>query len=189
MIRYENKKLFVIIILSVIFFMNKTNADYEKVFFDLNIKSLDGKNIELSEFKNKAVLVVNVASNCGFTKQYSDLQKLWEIYKEDGLIVLGIPSNQFGGQEPGTNDEIKKFCEVNFNVNFPMTNKVDVKGENAHQIYVWAKNNYGKAAVPKWNFHKILINKEGKVHNTYLSLTNPTSKKITSEIEKILNIK
>ena len=81
MIRYENKKLFVIIILSVIFFMNKTNADYEKVFFDLNIKSLDGTNIELSEFKNKAVLVVNVASNCGFTKQYSDLQKLWEIYK------------------------------------------------------------------------------------------------------------
>ena len=189
MIRYENKKLFVIIILSVIFFMNKTNADYEKIFFDLNIKSLDGKNIELSEFKNKAVLVVNVASNCGFTKQYSDLQKLWETYKEDGLIVLGIPSNQFGGQEPGTNDEIKKFCEVNFNVNFPMTDKVDVKGENAHQIFVWAKENYDKSAVPKWNFHKILINKEGKVHNTYLSLTNPTSKKITSEIEKILNIK
>ena len=189
MIRYEKKKLFIIIILSMIFFMDKTNADYEKIFFDLNIKSLEGKNIEFSEFKNKAVLVVNVASNCGFTKQYSDLQKLWEIYKEDGLIVLGIPSNQFGGQEPGTNDEIKKFCEVNFNINFPMTNKLDVKGENAHQIYVWAKNNYGKAAVPKWNFHKILINKEGKIHNTYLSLTNPTSKKITSEIEKILNIK
>ena len=129
MIRYENKKLFVIIILSVIFFMNKTNADYEKIFFDLNIKSLDGKNIELSEFKNKAVLVVNVASNCGFTKQYSDLQKLWETYKEDGLIVLGIPSNQFGGQEPGTNDEIKKFCEVNFNISFPMTDKEMLKGK------------------------------------------------------------
>ena len=182
MIRYGNKKLFVIIILSVIFFMNKTNADYEKIFFDLNIKSLDGKNIELSEFKNKAVLVVNVASNCGFTKQYSDLQKLWQIYKEDGLIVLGIPSNQFGGQEPGTNDEIKKFCEVNFNVNFPMTNKVDVKGENAHQIYVWAKNNYGNSAIPKWNFHKILINKDGKIQQTYSSFTKPMSKKIISEI-------
>ena len=189
MIRYENKKLFVIIILLVIFFMNKTNADYEKIFFDLNIKSLDGKNIELSEFKNKAVLVVNVASNCGFTKQYSDLQKLWEIYKEDGLIVLGIPSNQFGGQEPGTNDEIKKFCEVNFNVNFPMTDKVDVKGENIHPIYLWAKKNYGDSAIPKWNFYKILINKEGKIHSSYSSFINPTSKKITSEIEKILNIK
>ena len=189
MIRYGNKKLFVIIILSVIFFMNKTNADYEKIFFDLNIKSLDGKNIELSEFKNKAVLVVNVASNCGFTKQYSDLQKLWEVYKEDGLIVLGIPSNQFGGQEPGTNDEIRKFCEVNFNINFPMTDKVDVKGENAHQIFVWAKENYGKSAVPKWNFHKILINTDGKVQETYSSITSPTSKKITEEIDKILNIK
>ena len=189
MIRYENKKLFIIIILSMIFFMDKTNADYEKIFFDLNIKSLDGKNIELSEFKNKAVLVVNVASNCGFTKQYSDLQKLWQIYKEDGLIVLGIPSNQFGGQEPGTNDEIKKFCEVNFNVTFPMTDKVDVKGENAHLIYLWAKKNHGKSAVTKWNFHKILINLDGKVQETYSSLTKPTSKKIINEIEKILNIK
>ena len=189
MIRYENKKLFVIIILSVIFFMNKTNADYEKIFFDLNIKSLDGKNIELSEFKNKAVLVVNVASNCGFTKQYADLQKLWEIYKDKGLIVLGVPSNQFGSQEPGTNEEIKNFCTVNFNINFPMTDKVEVKGENAHSIYIWAKDNFGKSAVPKWNFHKILINTEGKIQNTYSSLTKPSSKKITEEIEKILNIK
>ena len=170
-------------------FTNKSFAKYEKIFFDLNIKSIDGNNIELSEYKNKAVLVVNVASNCGFTKQYSDLQDLWEKYKKNGLIVLGIPSNQFGKQEPGTNDEIKKFCEVNFNVNFPMTDKVEVKGENAHQIYLWAKENYGKSAVPKWNFHKILINTEGKVQNTYSSLTSPKSNKITSEIEKILNIK
>ena len=188
MIRYE-KKIYIIIILTMIFFTDKTNANYEEIFYDLNIKSLEGNNIELSKFKNKAVLVVNVASNCGFTKQYSDLQRLWEIYKEDGLIVLGVPSNQFGGQEPGTNTEIKKFCEVNFNVNFPMTHKVNVKGENAHPIYVWAKNNYGKSAVPKWNFHKILINKEGKIHDVYSSFTKPTSKKITSEIEKILNIK
>ena len=173
----------------MIFFMDKTNADYEKIFFDLNIKSLDGKNIELSEFKNKAVLVVNVASNCGFTKQYSDLQKLWEIYKEDGLIVLGIPSNQFGGQEPGTNDEIKKFCEVNFNINFPMTDKVDVKGENAHEIYKWAKKNHGKSTIPKWNFHKILINKKGKIVDTFASFTNPMSKKVITKIENILNQK
>ena len=188
MIKYE-KKIFIIIILTMTFFTGKTYANYEEIFFDLNIKSLEGNNIEFSKFKNKAVLIVNVASNCGFTKQYYDLQKLWEKYKNKGLIVLGIPSNQFGGQEPGTNEEIKKFCEVNFNVNFPMSDKIDVKGENAHPLYLWAKKNFGKSAVPKWNFHKILINKDGKIQNTYSSLTKPTSNKITNEIEKILNIK
>ena len=170
-------------------FMNKTFSKYEKIFFDLNIKSLEGTNIELSEYKNNAVLLVNVASNCGYTKQYADLQKLWETYKDKGLIVIGVPSNQFGSQEPGTNEEIKKFCEVNFNVNFPMTDKVEVKGENAHPIYLWAKENFGKSTVPKWNFHKILINVDGEIQETYSSLTSPTSKKITNEIEKILNIK
>ena len=178
-----------IIILLMFAFMNETFAKYEKNFFDLSIKSLEGNDIELSKYKNNAVLLVNVASNCGFTKQYTDLQKLWETYKNKGLIVIGVPSNQFGAQEPGTSEEIKKFCEVNFNVSFPMTDKVDVKGENAHSIYLWAKENHGKSAVPKWNFHKILINLDGKVQETYSSLTKPTSKKIINEIEKILNIK
>ena len=188
MVLYE-KKIFIIIILLMFAFMNETFAKYEKIFFDLSIKSLEGNDIELSKYKNNAVLLVNVASNCGFTKQYTDLQKLWETYKNKGLIVIGVPSNQFGAQEPGTNEEIKKFCEVNFNVTFPMTDKVDVKGENAHSIYLWAKKNHGKSAVPKWNFHKILINLDGKVQETYSSLTTPTSKKIINEIEKILNIK
>ena len=169
-------------------FMDKTFAKYEKTFFDFSIKSINGNNLELSKYKNKAILLVNVASNCGFTKQYSDLQQLWEEYEDKGLIVLGVPSNQFGGQEPGSNQEIKKFCEVNFNVNFPMTDKVDVKGTLAHPIFLWAKENYGSSAIPKWNFHKILINKDGKIQDTYSSLTKPTSKKITDEIEKILNI-
>ena len=168
-------------------FMNETFTKYEKNFFDLSIKSLEGNDIELSKYKNNAVLLVNVASNCGFTKQYTDLQKLWETYKNKGLIVIGVPSNQFGAQEPGTSEEIKKFCEVNFNVSFPMTDKVDVKGENIHPIYLWAKQNYGNSAIPKWNFHKILINKDGKIQNTYTSLTKPTSKKITNEIENILD--
>ena len=163
-------------------------SKYEKNFFDLDIKSIDGDLIKLSKYRNKTILVVNVASYCGFTKQYSDLQELWDTYKDKGLVVIGVPSNQFGSQEPGNNKEIKNFCEVNFNINFPMTDKVNVKGENAHEIFLWAKKNYGKSAVPKWNFHKILINKEGKVHNTYSSLTKPTSKKIIREIEKILNI-
>ena len=177
-----------LIIISMFSFMNKTFAKYEKVFFDFNIKSIDGNTLELSKYKNKAILLVNVASNCGFTKQYSDLQQLWEKYEDKGLIVLGVPSNQFGGQEPGSNQEIKKFCEVNFNVNFPMTDKVDVKGTFAHPVFLWAKENYGSSAIPKWNFHKILINKDGKIQDTYSSLTKPTSRKITEEIEKILNI-
>ena len=110
------------------------------------------------------------------------MQKLWDIYKDKGLIVLGVPSNQFGSQEPGTNEEIKNFCKVNFNINFPMTDKVEVKGENAHPIYIWAKDNFGKSAVPKCNFHKILINTEGKIQNTYSSLTKPSSKKIIKEM-------
>tara|TARA_B100001123_G_C14794823_1_gene821952 strand:- start:55 stop:618 length:564 start_codon:yes stop_codon:yes gene_type:complete len=183
----KKKKLLIITFL-IFSFMDKTYAKYESVFFDYNIKSLDGNNIELSDYKKKAILLVNVASNCGFTKQYTELQELWEKYKDSGLVVLGVPSNQFGGQEPGTNEEIKKFCEVNFNISFPITDKVDVKGKNAHPIYVWAKDNFGKSAVPKWNFHKILINTDGKIQDTYSSLTKPNSKKITQEIEKILNI-
>ena len=132
------------------------------------------------------MLLVNVASNCGFTKQYSDLQNLYDKYSAKGLVVLGVPSNQFGGQEPGTNDEIKDFCETNFNITFPITKKYDVKGANAHPIYLWAKENYGNSAVPKWNFHKILVNKSGKIEDTFSSFTEPMSKKIVNKIEEIL---
>ena len=163
--------------------------NYSGFLYEFSFKDLDGTELKLSEFKNNVIVVTNVASRCGYTPQYNGLQKLWDNYKDKGLIVLGVPSNQFGLQEPGTNEEIKNFCTVNFNINFPMTDKVEVKGEKAHPIYIWAKDNFGKSAVPKWNFHKILINTEGKIQNTYSSLTKPSSKKITEEIEKILNIK
>ena len=166
-----------LIIIMMFTFNNKLLANYEKVFFDLNIKDIDGKILNLSEYKNKAVLLVNVASKCGFTKQYSSLEELWNNYKKRGLIVLGVPSNQFGGQEPGSNKEIKEFCNVNFNITFPLTDKVNVKGDDAHSIYKWANDNHGKSTIPKWNFHKILINKEGKIQNTFSSFTKPTSKK------------
>ena len=169
-------------------FLNKSKANYKKKFHDFKIESITGEIIDFSKFKNKSFLLVNVASQCGFTKQYTDLQKLWENYKDKGLIVVGFPSNQFGGQEPGSNKEIKNFCETNFNINFPLTKKIDVKGKNVDPIYKWAEINYGKSAVPKWNFYKILINKEGKIENSYSSITNPMSKKIISEIEKILEI-
>ena len=167
-------------------FFQKVDAKYDKIFFDLRINDINNKIINLSDFKGKIILLVNVASKCGFTKQYTGLQELYEKYKDNGFVVLGVPSNQFGGQEPGTNDEIKNFCETNFNITFPITDKVDVKGDNAHALYKWAKKNYGNSTVPKWNFHKILIDKEGKIHDTFNSFTEPLSKKIKKQIESIL---
>ena len=167
-------------------FSEKVEAKYEKLFFDLSVKNIDNEVVDLSKYKGKTILLVNVASNCGFTKQYSGLQELYEKYKEKNFIVLGVPSNQFGGQEPGSNSEIKNFCETNFNITFPITDKIDVKGNNAHSIYKWAKENHGNSTVPKWNFHKILINKEGKIHDTFGSFTEPLSNKIKKQIELIL---
>ena len=167
-------------------FLNKSLSDNTKNFFDFKINSIDGNEISLSAYKGKTILVVNVASKCGFTKQYDDLQKLYELYSEKDFIVLGIPSNQFGGQEPSSEKEIKDFCETNFNISFPMTSKYNVKGDDAHPIYIWANETFGKSTVPKWNFHKILVNKEGKIVDTFASFTNPTSKKIIKKIEEIL---
>jgi len=181
-----NYKRVIYIIIFMISFFNTGNAKYNKIFFDFEIKDINEETFVLKNLKDKTVLLVNVASNCGFTKQYTELQELYDKYSEKGLVVLGVPSNQFGGQEPGSNNEIKDFCETNFNITFPMTTKIDVKGENAHPIYLWAKENYGNAAIPKWNFHKILINKQGKIEDTYSSFTKPMSKKLTSKIEEIL---
>ena len=178
--------IFVGSVLIMFFFKNFVSANYEKVFYDLQINSISGELIDFKDYKDKAVLVVNTASYCGFTKQYEDLQKLWEKYESKGLIVLGIPSNSFN-QEKKSNEDVKKFCEVNFNINFPMSAITDVKGENAHEIFKWAEENYGKSAIPKWNFHKILINKEGKVEDTFSSLTKPMSQKIISKIDRLIN--
>ena len=171
----------------MIFFLNNniTKADNEKKFYDHSINSISGEIIKLKDYKNKVVLLVNTASYCGFTNQYNDLQNLWEKYKTKGLIVLGVPSNTFN-QEKDDDKKVKEFCEVNFNINFPLTTITDVKGDNAHEIFKWAKNSYGNSAIPKWNFHKILINKKGEIVDTFSSFTKPTSKKITSKIEKIL---
>ena len=176
----------IIFFMSIINFKN-SSANYEKNIFDFRVKGINGKEIDLSKYKGKTIMIVNVASKCGFTKQYKDLQELWKRYKSKGLVVIGFPSNQFGAQEPGNDKDIKNFCEVNFNIDFPMVSKTEVKGENAHEIYKWALKNHGKSIVPKWNFHKILINSEGKVEDTYLSFAKPMSKKIINKIEKLLN--
>ena len=178
--------ILILITLIMFSFFEKTEAKYKKLFFDLNIKDINNENISLSELRGKTILLVNVASKCGFTKQYTDLQTLYDNYKDKDFLVIGVPSNQFGGQEPGSNEEIKNFCETNFNITFPITDKVDVKGKNAHTIYKWAKKNYGNSTVPKWNFHKILINKEGKIQDTFNSFITPLSDKITKQIELVL---
>ena len=167
------------------FFKNSAMANYEKIFFDFKIESITGESINFNDYKDKVILVVNTASYCGFTKQYEELQELWDTYKSQGLIVLGIPSNSFN-QEKTNNLEIKKFCEVNFDINFPLSTITEVKGKNAHDLFKWAEKNYGKSAIPKWNFHKILINKDGKIEDTFVSFTKPMSKKIVQKIEEIL---
>ena len=130
----------------MIFFKNSSHAEYEKIFYDFKINSITGDQIDLKDFKGKPILIVNTASYCGFTKQYNDMQELWEKYRDRGLIVLGVPSNSFN-QEKSDNSAVKEFCEVNFNINFPLTEITDVRGDNAHEIYKWAKENYGKSII------------------------------------------
>ena len=164
-------------------FFSKGNAEYRLLATDFSFTSVEGIPINLSDYKQKVIVVVNVASRCGFTNQYKGLQTLWSEYKNKGLVVIGVPSNNFR-QEPGNNKEIKKFCETTFGIDFPITEKQSVIGTNAHPFFLWAKNNHGSGAIPKWNFHKIIIGKNGKVVETFASITKPTSKKFISAIEK-----
>ena len=164
-------------------FFSKGNAQYNQLATEFSFKDIEGNNINLENYKEKVILVVNVASRCGFTNQYEGLQSLWSTYKEKGLVIVGIPSNNFR-QEPGTNKEIKEFCETTFGINFPITEKLNVIGTDAHPFYLWAKKNHGSGAIPKWNFHKIIIGKNGKVVETFASITKPSSKKFISVIEK-----
>ena len=176
-------KKYLFIILIMFSFFSNVLAKYDKLAYDFSFKSLDGEAIDLKNYKNKVILVVNVASRCGYTPQYEDLQTMWEKYENQNLVVIGVPTNNFK-QEPGNNKQIKDFCETNFGINFPMTEKVDVIGNNAHPFFKWARKNHGIAAIPKWNFHKIIIGKNGKVVDTFASFTNPTSKKFLKLIER-----
>ncbi|MBB4284764.1 glutathione peroxidase [Roseospira goensis] len=148
--------------------------------------SIDGAPLPLEQFAGKAVLVVNTASRCGFTPQYEGLQSLWEQYRERGLVVLGVPSNDFGGQEPGSEEQIKEFCTVNFSIDFPMTEKVRVTGGGAHPFYQWARDQVGFVGSPKWNFHKYLIGPDGALVDWFSSMTGPQSDRLVAAIEKAL---
>ena len=166
-------------------FFNKAMTESSGVAYDYRFDGINGNQIELSDFRNKVIVVVNVASRCGYTPQYKDLQTLYDNYKDRNLIIIGVPTNNFK-QEPGTNDQIKDFCETNFGITFPMTEKINVIGNNSHPFYKWAKEDFGIGAIPKWNFHKIVIGKNGKVVDTFASFTKPTSKKFVKLIEKLI---
>ena len=155
--------------------------------YDFEFKSIDGQPLPMSTFKDKVVLVVNTASQCGLTPQYDRLEDLYRAYRDKGLVLLGVPCNQFAGQEPGTESEIKDFCETRFNIDFPMTAKVDVKGEAAHPFYAWAKAELGDSSESVWNFHKLLVGKDGKMVGAFGPRTEPTDSDVTGAIDRALS--
>ncbi|WP_309645305.1 glutathione peroxidase [Phenylobacterium sp.] len=154
--------------------------------YDFSFNAIDGAALPMTTFKDKVVLVVNTASKCGLTPQYEGLEKLYSDYKDKGLVVLGVPSNQFAGQEPGTDAEIAEFCATNVSVDFPLTSKTDVKGDEAHPFYKWAEAELGEPAVPVWNFHKLLVGKDGKLIAAFGPRTEPLDGEITGAIEAAL---
>jgi glutathione peroxidase len=158
----------------------------DRTAYDFSFESLAGEPMPLAQYRGKALLIVNTASKCGFTPQYKGLQVLYDKYKSRGLVVIGVPSNDFGQQEPGTAQDIKKFCELNYGVTFPMTAKQVVTGDGAHPFYKWAYEVMGFGSTPKWNFHKYLIDTNGNMVDYFSSMTAPDSEKLTAAIEKAL---
>ena len=154
--------------------------------YDFSAQTLDGQPAALRDHQGKVVLIVNTASKCGFTGQYAGLQHLHESYHARGLTVIGVPSNDFGGQEPGTEAEIKAFCSAHFHVGFPMTTKTSVVGPNAHPFYRWAANELGTVARPRWNFHKYLVAPDGRLADWFSTVTGPSSSRMIGGIERVL---
>ena len=177
-------KILLILFMSL---MLSAGEPMQQHFYDFEAKDIRGKTVSMSQYKGKVILVVNVASECGFTPQYEGLEKLYETYKEQGFEILAFPCNQFGEQEPGSAEEIQKFCSSKFSVTFPLFEKIDVNGDNTHPLYVFLKKEatgfLGSESI-KWNFTKFLIDKEGKVVDRYGSATKPA--KIAKDIEKLL---
>ena len=166
-----------LLLLLALFIQPKTNTDMS--FHDFKLNAIDGKAIDFNAYKGKKVLIVNVASRCGYTPQYEDLQMLHQQYG-DKVAILGFPANNFGGQEPGTNNEIAEFCQANYGVSFQMFEKISVKGSDRHELYSWLEAQTGQ--VPNWNFCKYLIDETGKVLGFYTSSTNPLEEEITSQL-------
>ena len=156
--------------------------------YEFAVDDIHGKKVKLSRYRDRVLLIVNTASKCGFTPQYKGLEALWRRYKDKGLVVLGVPSNDFGGQEPGSNEEIKRFCEASFDVTFPLADKQVVTGANAHPLYRWAAAQTGTLGTPRWNFHKILIGRDGRVIDWFTAVSG-TGSKLERAIEAALAAK
>ena len=153
--------------------------------YDFSFPAIDGTALSLADYKGKVVMVVNTASACGFTDQYDDMQDLYQAYQDQGFVMVAVPSNDFGNQEPLAGEKITEFCEVNFNTTFPVTDKTVVKGNDAHPFYQWAANELGSLAKPRWNFHKYLIDREGNLVNWFSTPTKPNSAKVKKAVEKL----
>ena len=161
----------------------KQNTAWDYSFHALS----DHKPLPLAAWQGKVLLVVNVASRCGFTPQYKGLEELYTKYKDKGLVILGVPSNDFGSQEPGNAQEIHTFCQVNYGVSFPLTTKEVVSGKKAHPFYLWARQEAGFGTAPKWNFHKYLVNRKGKLVDYFYSTTYPEAQRLVKAVEKALD--
>jgi glutathione peroxidase len=156
--------------------------------YDFEFNKIDGSGkVRLKDYKGKPIIIVNTASLCGFTKQYAELEGLWQKYKDRGLIVIAVPANNFGKQEPGANKEIADFCDVNFNISFLITEKVDVISNNSHPFFNWTREKFGWLSGPKWNFYKYIINKDGEPIAWFSSITSPTSNKLINIINQSLS--
>lgn len=161
-------------------------ANKPQTAFDFTFQAINGKPLPLSEFRGKVLLIVNTASECGYTPQYEGLQKLWETYRDRGLVVIGVPTNDFGGQEPGDEAKIAEFCKGVYGVTFPLTAKYHVKGNEAHPFYKWAREVAGAPSAPVWNFHKYLISADGQVKRWFPTATAPDADFVKQVIEKEL---
>ena len=154
--------------------------------YDFSFACANGEELKLADLKGKVLLIVNTASKCGFTGQYNGLQQLYDAYNKQGLVVIGVPSNDFGGQEPESNEKIQEFCKINYGVTFPVVAKTAISGEKKHSFYLWAKKELGFGTAPKWNFHKYLVNREGKLVDYFHSTTKPDSPRLIKQLEKQL---
>jgi glutathione peroxidase len=177
---------FLLSLIAAVILSASASAMAETTAHDFTLTGIDGKPLPLKQFEGHPVLVVNTASECGYTPQYEGLEELWQAYRDKGLVVIGVPSNDFGGQEPGTAEEIAGFCKLNYGVTFPLADKTVVEGSGAHPFYGWAGGQAGPDGLPKWNFHKYLIGADGRFIGWFSTQAKPMGPKIRSAIEKAL---
>lgn len=166
--------------------VNSNSMSPNNSFYQFKMKTLDGQNVDFASYQGKKVLIVNTASNCGYTSQYADLEQLWDTYKDKNVVVLGFPANNFMGQEPGSNEDIKDFCQKNYGVSFPIFEKIDVVGDKQHPLFKWlsdkSQNGWNDQA-PSWNFCKYIINEKGELVNFYPSKVKPSDKEIVEKLQ------